>query len=123
MHDSCRVEIVTEGDRKRQIPKKLRNKIFEKYNWKCVYCDSDLRSPIWDGKSARYVDPMPSIDHILPWIADGVNTEDNLAPSCIICNSIKGSVRYKNITEARNFILERRRKRDAYQEPELLPSL
>lgn len=52
-----------------------RREIFERWGSRCCYCDA----------------PANSLDHVIPLIAEGADAPNNLVPSCVSCNSSKGS--------------------------------
>lgn len=56
-----------------------RQKIFEKTDYHCYYCGTELK----DGNA--------TIDHVKPMDAGGGNGYTNLVPSCKSCNSKKGT--------------------------------
>lgn len=71
----------------KQLNKKLRQKVYNKYNGHCAYC----------GCKIEYKDMQ--IDHIVPkyrnnekWHQGEIGTDDmaNLNPSCRMCNYYKG---------------------------------
>ena len=64
----------------RNARRKIRQSIFESWEWKCAYCDKEL-----DTKSA-------TIDHIVPKYKGGHNVKSNMICSCSKCNRSKGSV-------------------------------
>ena len=60
-----------------QSPKKEQvDKLFERYKKMCFYCK---------------INNATSIDHIIPISRGGKNNIENLMPSCISCNSKKGT--------------------------------
>src|SRR5512139_417139 len=64
------------SSRRKAIPKALRQKIYERDGFCCVEC--------------RGTEDL-SIDHIVPVICGGDNSEDNLQTLCRSCNSRKGT--------------------------------
>ncbi len=66
---------------KRNIPDKLRVKVFQKDNFKCVYCD---RSPATHKRIYLHV------DHIVPFSRGGKTILENLQTLCQKCNWGKG---------------------------------
>ena len=73
----------------RQISKKLRQLVFDKYGGRCAYCGQEL------GKNKNR---MWNVDHIHPkrlshWLRNfDMNSIDNLNPSCRRCNIFKGGM-------------------------------
>lgn len=63
------------------MKKELRLKVYDKYNGHCAYC----------GKKIEYKDMQ--VDHIISkrqgWAWDGVESLENLNPSCRRCNHCK----------------------------------
>lgn len=49
-------------------------------DFKCVYCGCDIEPDDWH------------LDHYHPKAAGGVNVIENLAPSCSVCNQMKGAL-------------------------------
>lgn len=82
--------------KRKQIPKAIRQQVYNKYNGRCAYC----------GKEIAYKDMQ--VDHIIPiahscygprdkaekvrkMFEDGsINAIDNLMPACRACNFYKG---------------------------------
>lgn len=63
--------------KRKAINKKLRQKLKEKYDSKCGYCQAPLKSKF-------------HIDHIEPFSNGGGCEEDNLMAVCVSCNLQKG---------------------------------
>lgn len=64
---------------RKQIPKKIREQVYQKYNGHCAYCGCEL-----DYKDMQ-------VDHIESVYKNGENNDiDNLMPSCRMCNFYKG---------------------------------
>lgn len=65
---------------RKQIAKKIRKQVYEKYNGHCAYCGCEL----------KYKDM--EVDHVIPvYGKDGGNGIDNLLPSCRMCNFYKST--------------------------------
>ncbi len=64
---------------RKKISKELRQKLKEKYNCNCGYCETPLKD--------RF-----HIDHIKPYHNDGECEENNLIAVCISCNLQKGGM-------------------------------
>lgn len=58
------------------IPAKLRRLVVDRAGSRCEYCGLSQ-----DGQEATF-----HIDHIIPRIADGPTSEDNLALACVSCS-------------------------------------
>jgi len=80
---SSPVKIDTKNqETKRQIPPKLRLKVWTRDKLRCVVCG---RSP------ATHLGTVLHIDHILPYSKGGKTTPDNLRTLCAECNWGKGN--------------------------------
>lgn len=66
--------------RRKSIPKKVRQKVYEKYDGHCAYC----------GKKIEYKDMQ--VDHIKSHYFDGSDELENYNPSCRQCNFYKGTM-------------------------------
>jgi hypothetical protein len=60
---------------RKAIPKKLRDQVKAKYDFKCAYC----------GETPEKL----CIDHLWPVQAGGTNDLENLMPACFSCNNYK----------------------------------
>jgi len=49
-------------------------------NFKCFYCNDNIKTKTWH------------LEHVVPISKGGLNSFDNIAPSCKICNLMKGSL-------------------------------
>jgi hypothetical protein len=77
----------------------LRSQLFERDGWSCRYCGEHL-----DAATA-------TLDHVIPVSRGGTNDAENLATSCMMCNSIKSG---RTLDEVASLILasvQRRRTR------------
>lgn len=95
-----RVEAPTWRER---IPKKLREKVFQRDEYVCQYCG------IWCYESYTQDPKAVVIDHATPFSAGGSIDFDNLITSCRRCNAIKNDKIFDNFEEARKFILNQRK--------------
>ena len=66
--------------RRKPIPKKVRQKVYEKYDGHCAYC----------GKKLEYKDMQ--VDHITPHYLNGSDELENYNPACRQCNFYKGTM-------------------------------
>lgn len=66
--------------RRKSIPKKVRQKVYEKYDGHCAYC----------GKKIEYKDMQ--VDHIQSHYLEGSDELENYNPSCRQCNFYKGTM-------------------------------
>lgn len=67
-------------EKRKAIPKKIREKVYEKCNGHCAYCGCEL----------EYKDMQ--VDHVVPlngWSKQGSDTIDNMLPACRSCNHYK----------------------------------
>jgi 5-methylcytosine-specific restriction endonuclease McrA len=58
-----------------RVPAAVRAKVLERDGWVCHWCGG----------------PARSVDHLIPLIAGGPSTEDNLVAACGPCNSKRGA--------------------------------
>lgn len=66
--------------RRKSIPKKVRQKVYDKYDGHCAYC----------GKKLEYKDMQ--VDHIKSHYLEGSDEPENYNPSCRQCNFYKGTM-------------------------------
>lgn len=88
------------GSIKEKIYKK---KIFEKYNWKCVVCDTLTPIELRGTKN----DNAPELDHIVPLSKGGTHTNDNMQLLCRNCNNLKSNHFMEDFVEAYNYFVNR----------------
>lgn len=69
-----------------------RKRLFAEQEGKCVYCATDL------GRSAH-------LDHIVPLVKGGTNTDDNVQLLCQFCNLSKGAKMHDEFVEYRKKLL------------------
>lgn len=70
---------------RKQIPKRVREQIYHKYDGHCAYCGCKL----------EYKDMQ--VDHLKPVYGyDGNNDMENLMPSCRMCNFYKSTFPLEN---------------------------
>src|SRR5580658_2682867 len=60
------------------IPARVRVRIFDRCNGKCVECDNPIRGSL-----------LPAYDHVVAIINGGANTESNLQLLCVPCHAAK----------------------------------
>lgn len=89
---------------RKQIPKKIREQVYQKYNGHCTYCGCEL----------EYKDMQ--VDHVISvyWY-NGSNDIDNLMPSCRMCNFYKGTCTLEEFREQLESLHERLRKPFIYR--------
>lgn len=101
-----------EGEDKRSIiPKKLKNKILEQQEGRCIYCEKQFDEYVWDQKRSKYTKLRVCYDHFAAWTSSRDNHEENLYASCQICNGIKSDKFFYNLISAKEFINERRKEK------------
>jgi 5-methylcytosine-specific restriction endonuclease McrA len=61
----------------------LRTVLAEAQNWRCCYCYTTLDPEGQHG-------PQPTLEHIIPLVAGGLDATDNLVIACKRCNSSRG---------------------------------
>lgn len=66
--------------KRKTIPKKTRQKVYEKCNGHCAYCGCEL----------EYKDMQ--VEHMKPLSIGGTDTIDNMLPSCRSCNHYKSTL-------------------------------
>jgi 5-methylcytosine-specific restriction endonuclease McrA len=64
---------------RRHIPNALRRQVFARDEHRCVVCGAE---------------DMLSLDHVLPYVRGGGDTEDNLRTLCLPCNKSRGPGRW-----------------------------
>jgi len=84
----------------RKVSVKTRQVVYERDNFICQYCGRHCYdSWITDNQQL-------TLDHLVPITAGGTFEEINLITCCRECNSIKGNKRFKNMEDARDYILK-----------------
>lgn len=84
--------------RRKSIPKKVRQKVYEKYDGHCAYC----------GKKIEYKDMQ--VDHIKSHYLEGSDDFENYNPSCRQCNFYKGTMDIEDFRVQLTKLRERLRK-------------
>lgn len=77
-----------------RIRKSVREKVFERDNYTCVYCWRKLGEDI-----LRLV-----IDHFEPYSHNQNDNIENLVTCCVDCNGIKSDYHFKNVIDGRDFL-------------------
>lgn len=67
----------------------IRLRVLERDNFTCVYCGN----------------PGIQVDHILPWIWSGNDSEENLVASCQDCNAIASDKIFPSFQDKKEYIL------------------
>ena len=100
---------VSAGENKRShISLKIKKRVLEGQDNRCIYCDVELGSVVWDGKYGRMRQVKTHFDHFIAWVNTRDNHEENIFASCSLCNAIKHDKYFKDVVSAREFILSRR---------------
>lgn len=77
IEDDVFKEHSSKSKKRRTIAPKMRNKVYEKYNGRCVICGKPIKQNDY------------TIDHIIPISCGGTNAFENLQLSCKCCNQMK----------------------------------
>ena len=72
----------------------------------CLYCGS--RFGEWQTRGGRSFRVRVAWDHNVPFAYSRDNAEQNFVAACYLCNSIKSSMMFQSLDEARVYILSRR---------------
>lgn len=85
--------------KRKQIPKAVRQKVYDKYNGHCAYCGCEI-----DYKDMQ-------VDHIesVYWYK-GADEFENFNPSCRMCNFYKSTMKIEDFREQLGHLLERLKK-------------
>lgn len=59
-----------------------RRRIYERDAWACCYCEKDLHEGVASSRER-------TLDHIVPRVQGGTNSESNLVTCCLTCNSAR----------------------------------
>lgn len=89
---------------RKQIPKRIREQVYQKYNGRCAYC----------GCEVDYNDMQ--VDHVISVYGNnGSNDIDNLMPSCRMCNFYKSTFSIEVFRKHLETLHERLRKPFIYR--------
>jgi 5-methylcytosine-specific restriction endonuclease McrA len=61
---------------------------FERQNGRCAYCGIPMLLPPLRGRKPR--DRRATLDHVLPLVRGGADSEANTVAACLACNAAKG---------------------------------
>ena len=79
-------EYIIDGKEKhlslRQFDDKIANKVYEKQNHKCPYCDASIGGHTYDNGRTEYEFKEMEADHIIPWSKGGKTEEENCQLLC-----------------------------------------
>lgn len=107
-----RIKREIEGENVRtRISSKIKIKILEQQNNKCIYCEKELDGYVWDNKRSKYRKIVIHFDHFISWNYSRDNKENNLYASCNICNQIKSDKHFYNLISAKEYINEKRKEK------------
>ena len=97
-------------NKRKPIPKKLREQVYQKYDGHCAYCGCEMEM-----KDMQ-------VDHIMPvarakWLKDEIdlNNMDNLMPACRACNYYKDTCSIPTFRKNLKTLMERVRKPFIYR--------
>ena len=93
------------------IPKKIKLEILEKQEYKCIYCECDLRYSYIQRKK-KVVRIKIHFDHFCPFRFNADNHKTNLVAACHVCNGIKSTKHFESIEKAREHIMKRHEKKN-----------
>ena len=85
--------------KRKYIPLKIKIAVYERDNYRCVYCDKDLHNDFIN--KTGYI----TVDHFIPYIGRGEDMIKNLYTCCKKCNSSKYSKLFSSVEEVRDYIL------------------
>ena len=103
----------SEGESKRtKIKMTTKKEIVEKQKNKCIYCNCNLDGFIWFEKNNAYRKVKIHFDHFISWNYSRDNNKNNLVASCQICNLLKSDKYFQDLSLAKEYILEERKKRN-----------
>lgn len=98
--------------RKRKIPSKAtQNKILALQKNCCIYCNEKFKITkyIRNGK----IKVLKLVwDHFIPFAYSANNYPHNFVAACNVCNSLKSSKMFETLDDAKQYILEKREKKD-----------
>lgn len=75
--------------KRKPIPKKIREQVYNKYNGHCAYCGCELEYE------------KMQVDHAKPLRIGGENTIENMLPACRSCNHYKSTL---DVEDFRNYL-------------------
>lgn len=82
-------------EKRKALPQKVRNRVYEKYGGRCAYC----------GQPIAYKEMQ--IDHMEPLARGGADEEANFMPSCRICNHYKHTLTVEGFREQIGLLTKR----------------
>jgi 5-methylcytosine-specific restriction endonuclease McrA len=77
------------------------HKVLERDLYRCQYCGLDAMANFENSL-------VMTVDFVLPSARQGGKKQDNLVAACRPCNVIKGHRIFKNLDEAKAYVLKRR---------------
>lgn len=96
----------------RGITAKIKARVLDDQDNRCIYCDCFLGEHQWDEKRQEFRKDKVHYDHFDPWSYSGNNEYDNIVASCPLCNLFKSDKIFADIQEARIYIKHRREQRE-----------
>lgn len=97
---SCRVS----------LSKNLKEHVLRLQEFRCYLCGCSLKDPLWYSKNGRWKRVRVEFDHFIPRSFVATNHLQNIYAMCDIDNRIKSSKMFDTQMEARNYVMDKRRR-------------
>ncbi len=85
-----------------------KREILDAQGYRCIYCGQEFGS--WITYNGKLMLVAPVWDHAVPFVCDRNNHDANFVAACRPCNSAKWAHCYDTIEDARDDILDRRKR-------------
>ena len=85
---------------------KIKQKILQEQGYRCIYCGCSFKFDV-----KRPLKSKINFDHFIPFGGSGNDLTSNLVATCRQCNLTKSTKIFKDITQAREYILKQRNKK------------
>ena len=96
-------------NKRERILDRTKKEILLKQDYKCIYCNCNLDNAWFISNKIDFPRKIRiHFDHFIPWNYTRSSYKDELFASCHICNGIKSNKHFKDIEEAKEYILDRR---------------
>jgi len=90
----------------RRLPSvRARKRILAEQDNCCLYCGRRFGSTYQCGGRKRRV--VLNWDHLVPWIQNADNSDDNFVAACAVCNGAKGDRLFNTVGEVQDFVARR----------------